>query len=136
MHTLSERQATRKYFTLLKLEKLFRIWPSMDLFLRKKCTYTWRQNLNKQCQGCTGTLRPEASGVNRKEVSGVRFGFKSQLHYFLSMCLSLVKAFQLFQSPFIVSINSILSINSIKIHLFPSRIYDKKQEKLSMWTSF
>ena len=54
------------------------------------------------------------------------------------MCLSLVKAFQLIQSPFIVSINSILSINisinSIKIHLFPSRTYDKKQGKLSMWT--
>ena len=35
MHILSERQATRKYFTLLKLKIPFRIWPSMDLFLRK-----------------------------------------------------------------------------------------------------
>ena len=99
----------------------------MDLFLRKKCTYTLRQDLTSNSRGAQAP-----SGVNRKEVSGVRFGFKSQLHYFLSMCLSLVKAFQLFQSPFIVSINSILSINisinSIRIHLLPLRTYEKKKE--------
>ena len=105
MHAHTFREAgNTKIFHLVEVKNAFQNLTFYGSFPQKKCTYTWRQNLISNSRGAQAALRPETSGINRKEVSGVRFGFKSQLHYFLPMCLSLVKAFQLFQPLLIVSI--------------------------------